>query len=57
MYRKLHVLLNSLGSLSGILGDGDGDLHVVFSSELGAPCNKLFAHGLVIADGLVQVVD
>ena len=53
----LQILLHGLTGLGRIVGDGDGDLHSVVGGELCAPGNELFGSNLVVADGLVQVVD
>ena len=36
------VLLHCFGSLLGIIGDGEGDIHAVGLGELGAPQNERF---------------
>ena len=47
---ELQVLLDCLGCLCGVIGDGHGDLHVVDLSELSAPCDESFAGGAVSAE-------
>ena len=54
---RLQVLLDGLGSVGGVVGDGDGQLHVVALAELGCPGDELLAVVVVVADGLVQVID
>ncbi len=54
---KLQVLLDFLGQIGGVLGNGDGDVHIVGLCEGGAPDHKLIGSGSTGADGLVQVVD
>ena len=51
------ISLDSVGCLSGIIGDGQGDVHIVGLCELSAPQDECFTCSTVGADGLVEVVD
>ena len=57
MYVSDQVSLDGLCCLSGVVGDGDGDVHIVGLGKACAPQNELLTGLAVSADGLVEVVD
>ena len=57
IYDLYLVSLDSLGCLSGIIGNGQGDVHIICLCEFSAPQNECFTFSTVRTDGLVEVVD
>ena len=51
------VTLNGIGCLSGIVGNSNGDVHIVNLSKLSTPQDESFTDGTIRTDGLIQVVD
>ena len=53
----LQVLLNLVGDVCGVFGQGNGDVHIVSLGEGCAPGNETLSCSHIVADGLIQIVD